>query len=245
MIILSLFRSLVMTAFFILHTIFFSSLQIILNLIFRSKKIDDRIVTLWGNLTCLSFGVKYTVHNPERIPSGGCLFLFNHSSYFDIFVLVAAFKYLRFGAKSELFKIPFFGPAIKRAGTLPIARNNREEVFKIYEEAKPRFARGEKFALSPEGGRFYGKTLSSFKAGPFVFAMSGSVPLLPVVIVGAYQVLPLTSYLANWKHWQRHIDIYILDPISTKNYSVDQRHELQKIVYDQMNPLWEKYNPEF
>ncbi len=231
-----------MTLFFLIHTVFFSSAQIIFSLIFHSRKIDDAIVTAWGNLTCRSFGITYKVHNKEKIPSEGCLFLFNHSSYFDIFVLVAAFRYLRFGAKIELFKIPFFGPAIRRAGTLPIARNNREEVFKIYAEARPRFAAGEKFALSPEGGRFYGENLAPFKAGPFVFAMSGSVPLLPVVIIGANEALPITSYLSNWKKWSHHIDIYILDPVSTEGYHFDQRHDLQKIVYDQMNPLWLKYN---
>ena len=242
MIIFSCVRSILMTVFFLIHTVFFSSAQILLSLVFHSKKIDDAIVTAWGNLTCWSFGVKYKVHNPERIPAVGCLFLFNHSSYFDIFVLVAAFRYLRFGAKIELFKIPFFGPAIRRAGTLPITRNNREEVFKIYAEAKPRFLAGEKFALSPEGGRFYGKNLAPFKAGPFVFAMSGGVPLLPVVIIGANQVLPSTSFLSNWKQWSRQIDIYILNPVQTAGYSAEQRQDLQKIIYDQMNPIWVSEN---
>ncbi len=242
MVLICILRSVLMTLFFLIHTVFFSSAQIIFSLFFHSRKIDDLIVTTWGNLTCRSFGITYKVHNKEKIPAEGCLFLFNHSSYFDIFVLVAAFRYLRFGAKIELFKIPFFGPAIRRAGTLPIARNNREEVFKIYAEAKPRFAAGEKFALSPEGGRFYGENLAPFKAGPFVFAMSGSVPLLPVVIIGANEALPMTSFLSNWKKWSHHIDIYILDPVSTEGYHFDQRHDLQKIVYDQMNPLWLKYN---
>ncbi len=242
MIALTFLRSVLMTLFFIFHTVLFSSAQIVLNVLIGSRKIDDAIVTAWGNLTCFTFGIKYKVHNPERIPAEGCLFLFNHSSFFDIFVLVAAFRYLRFGAKIELFKIPFFGPAIRRAGTLPIARNNREEVFKIYEEAKPRFEAGEKFALSPEGGRFYGKNLAPFKAGPFVFAMSGGVPLLPVVIIGAHQALPLSSYLTNRNSWFRQIDIYILDPVSTRGYSVDQRHELQKMIYDQMNPVWTENN---
>jgi len=231
-------RSIFMTLFFLVHIIFFRSIGFVLNFLLNKKKMDDQIIAIWAKLTCLSFGVKINVHNIEKIPSEGCLFLFNHSSFFDIFALAARFSYLRFGAKIELFKIPFFGPAMKRAGTLPIARNNRENVFKIYEQAKSRFMAGEKFALSPEGGRFYGNSLAPFKAGPFVFAMSAGVPVLPVVIKGAYQVLPMKSFLPNRNHWRYQIDIYVLDPISTKNYNPDQRHELQKIVYDQMNSVW-------
>lgn len=231
-----------MTVFFLIHTVIYSCIGFIFNLVFNSKKIDDQIISSWAKLTCWSFGVKLQVHNIEKIPIEGCLFLFNHSSFFDIFALAASFKDIRFGAKIELFKIPFFGPAMRRAGTLPIARNNREEVFKIYEEAKPRFLEGAKFALAPEGGRFYRPNLGPFKAGPFVFAMSGGVPLLPVVIIGAHEILPMTSFLTNWNAWQRQIDIYVLDPISTKEYTVDHRQELQKVVYEKMNPLWVKQN---
>ncbi len=240
MILICMSRSIFMTFFFLIHTVFFSSIGFVFNLLLNSKKIDDQIISSWARLTCWSFGVKVNVHNAEQIPQEGCLFLFNHSSYFDIFALAASFKNIRFGAKTELFKIPFFGPAMRRAGTLPIARNNREEVFKIYEEAKMRFMAGAKFALSPEGGRFYGDNLAPFKAGPFVFAMSGGVPLLPVVIIGAYEVLPASSFLTNWRRWKTQIDIYVLDPVSTKNYKTDERNILQKIVYDQMNPIWTK-----
>lgn len=243
MIIFSLIRSILMTIFFLLHTVLYSIVGFVLNLTLNSKKVDDVVISSWAQLTCWSFGVTVKVHGLEKVPAEGCLFLFNHSSFFDIFALAGSFKYLRFGAKIELFKIPFFGPAMRRAGTLPIARNNREEVFKIYEEARPRFLAGEKFALSPEGGRFYGENLAPFKAGPFVFAMSGGVPLLPVVVIGAYQALPKTSFLTNWDKWIRHVDIYVLDPVSTKEFTTEKRHELQKIVYEKMNPVWTKLNP--
>jgi 1-acyl-sn-glycerol-3-phosphate acyltransferase len=95
------------------------------------------------------------------------------------------------------------------------------------------------FALSPEGGRFYGRTLSPFKAGPFIFAMSSGVPVVPVVLVGAYEALPKGSMLFNKDHWSHKITIHILRPIETSGYSEEQRRDLQKIVYERMNTLWE------
>jgi 1-acyl-sn-glycerol-3-phosphate acyltransferase len=233
-----LIRSIIMTFVFVVLTIFFSVCGISNFLIFNSKKIHDKIISNWARLVCFIFNVKVVLHNPENIPQQGCVFLFNHSSFFDVFALAGAIPDVRFGAKIELFSIPIFGSAMKSAGTLPIARGSREEVFKVYSEARPRIQNNEKFALSPEGGRFYGENLSSFKAGPFVFAITSGAAIAPLIIKGAYEVLPKSKLISNTDRWQRVIDVYFLKPHSVDGYTNDSRHELQKIVYEQMNAKW-------
>ena len=220
-----------------------SALGLILNVLFNSKKIDDGIIGAWAKTTCFLFNAKVILKNPEKIPQEGCLLLFNHSSFFDIFALAGQLSEIRFGAKLELFSIPVFGPAMRRTGTLPITRNNRQETLKVYSMAQGRFATGEKFALSPEGGRFHGENLSPFKAGPFLFAMSSEVPICPVVIHGAYETLPKGAIFANSDRWSRTIVLEILDPVSTKGYTVEDRSELQNIVYEKMNAAWK--NPAY
>ena len=126
----------------------------LLHLILGNRKVDDWHIRTWGKINYRAFGVRLSVHGIENIPTEGCLFLFNHSSFFDIFALCGALPSVRFGAKAELFKIPVFSQAMRMMGTLPIARQKREEVYKVYEEAKLRL-KTEKFALSPEGGRLY------------------------------------------------------------------------------------------
>lgn len=236
--IIFMIRSLVMTLIFVILTVFLSICGILTNIIFNNKKYDDKIIDIWAGLSCSLFNVKVKVHNPENIPKTGAVILFNHSSFFDVFALAAAIPHIRFGAKVELFKIPFFGYAMKRAGTLPIARGSREEVFKVYTEAKPRIQNNECFALSPEGGRFRGENLFPFKAGPFIFAISSGAAVAPVVIKGAYETLPKSSWLANKDRWQRDVNLYFLKPISVENYTNENRQELQKIVYEQMNSVW-------
>lgn len=236
---LTLTRSIVFTILFPFTVLFLGPVAILMHYIFHNKRIDDEIVSFWARLCCWGAGVRVEVKGRENLPQTGCLLLFNHSSFFDIFALAGYLKRTRFGAKAELFKIPVFAQAMQAMGTLPIARNNREEVYKIYEQAKERFAKGEMFALSPEGGRFHGNTLAPFKAGPFIFAMSSGVPVVPVVVIGAYEALPKGSMLFNKNHWSHKITIHILSPIETKNFAEEQRRDLQKIVYDQMNSLWE------
>ncbi len=231
-----------MTVVFIFGTIFFSIVGILNGLILNHKKLQDNIISNWARFACSIFNVKVNVHNFENIPQQGCVFLFNHSSFFDIFALASTIPDVRFGAKIELFSIPIFGLAMKSSGTLPIARGSREEVFKVYSEARFRLQNNEKFALSPEGGRFYGENLFPFKAGPFIFAISSGAIIAPVIIKGAYEVLPKKRFISNTDCWRREIDLYFLKPHSVEGYSNDNRQELQKIIYAQMNEKWTEKN---
>lgn len=234
----SFIRAVIAAILFPIIIMVLGSIIIVGHYLFQSRTFGDRITSLWGRLCCQLSGVKVITHGLENRPDGGCLYLFNHSSFFDIFALVSALPGVRFGAKAELFKIPIFAQAMKVMNNLPIARDNRDEVYKIYEESKARFAQGEQFALSPEGGRFYSDQLSPFKAGPFIFAISAGAPVVPVVVLGAYQALPKGSFLFNKDKWYHEIHIKILPAISTVGYSLDNRKELQLKVYEKMNSIW-------
>lgn len=235
---LALIKSIIVTVLFPFTVLALGPVAILMHDLFNRRKIDDAIVSFWARLCCWMAGARVMVEGRENLPQQGCLLLFNHSSFFDVFALAGYIPELRFGAKAELFKIPVFAHAMKAMGTLPIARNNREEVFKIYEDARVRFAKGQKFALSPEGGRFYGEQLSPFKAGPFVFAMSAGVPLVPVVVTGAYEVLPKGAILFNKDRLTRTIRIQILKPVSTEGVKPEDRRALQSEIYETMNRVW-------
>lgn len=241
--ILTLIRSFIMTLLFPFTVIILGPIALFMHYTFHSRRFDDFILQLWGKVCCRMQNVNVVVEGAEKIPKSGCLFLFTHTSFFDIFAMAGYIKELHFGAKAELFKIPIFSQVMTALGTLPIARDNREKVYQIYDEAKKRFAAGEKFALSPEGGRFYSPhNLSPFKAGPFIFAMSAEAPLVPLIIVGAYEALPKGAFLFNKDKWQHTIRIIVLDPIETKGYAPEQRKDLQNLVYERMNAVWQKEN---
>lgn len=235
---IALMRSLFVTLVFPFTILILGPIAIFGHYIFHRRKLDDYLIALWGRICCRMSGVKVIIEGKSHIPREGCLFLFNHSSFFDIFALAGYLPGVRFGAKAELFKIPIFSHVMRVMGTLPIARDNRDEVYKIYEEAKIRFANGEQFALSPEGGRFYGQDLSPFKAGPFIFALSAGAPIVPVIIIGAYSALPKNSFLFNKNKLQHTIYLKILEPVSTKNIPPEGRKDLQNIVYKKMNSVW-------
>lgn len=235
MLAISFLRSLLMAVVYPFFLVFISALAALSNFVFNSRKIDNKFVEIWGNLSCAMFGVKVNVTGLENVPRNvGAIFLFNHTSFFDIFSMTAALPHLRFGAKIELFNIPMFGLAMRRFGGLPIAREKRHEVIKVYDQAVSRLHAGEQFALAPEGTRQSDEKLGAFKAGPFIFAIKAQVPLVPVVIKNAQSVLPKGKFLPNLNVWRSEIELHILPPIQTVGFSLDQRELLQKQVREKM-----------
>jgi 1-acyl-sn-glycerol-3-phosphate acyltransferase len=236
-IVLSFLRSAIGGLIFLFFTPIWCIVAVTESFVINNRNLESWIISSWGRVSLWLFGVKLEVKGLENIPKGSALFIFNHASFFDIFALVAAYPDMRFGAKIELFKIPLFGPAMRRLGVLPIARTRREEVFRVYQEAAERVKRGEKFALSPEGGRNYEEKLLPFKSGPFIFAINSGMPLVPSVIQGAHDVMGKGHWLPNWDRWSRTLTVTYLKPISTQNVPLEKRSVLQELAYQEMKAV--------
>ncbi|MFM6927243.1 MAG: lysophospholipid acyltransferase family protein [Bdellovibrio sp.] len=235
-------RSLLAVIYLIISTFLVSTSIVIANILFNNRKIEDQIVYMWTRPLCWVFGVKVVVKGLENRPKGGYIYVFNHTSFFDIFAMSGWLGSFRFGAKIELFKIPIFGMAMRRAGILPIARHRREEVFKVYKAAEERVARGERFALAPEGTRQKTEQLGSFKSGPFVLAINAKAPIVPVVIKGAAAIMPKGHWIPNWGVWSRTITLEVLPAVDVTEYTIENRPQLQERVRNMMLPFFQGDN---
>ena len=224
----------------ILSTLFFSIVVLFCGLL-NQQQLATYLIGMWAHILLGSFGVRVQVEGEENLPQvGGGIIVFNHQSHLDIPAICAATKkQIRFGAKVELFKIPFFGIAMKSIGTLQIARDNRTEVLRIYKEASKRFEQNILFVLAPEGTRQREAKLGRFKKGPFVFAMNAKVPVIPVVIKGAFEVLPPKRLLVNLGCWRRTIFIRILPAVATAAFEPAQLDQLVDAVSMQMTSAFE------
>jgi len=225
-------RAILANAVFVPFTGFMS---IVVLFLAASGKISrfEAAARFWAR-TCLRlYGVRVEVHGLEHVVlDRGVLFLFNHQSHFDILCLYSHMpKRMRFGAKIELFKIPFFGRAMRAVGTLPIARSDRSETFRIYREAESRFSENMSFALAPEGTRQAQPVIGPFKKGPFIFAQNAHAVIQPVVIRGAHEVLPKGSLLPNRNQRERLIHMRFLPAVDTRSYP-DSKPGLEKLIDD-------------
>src|SRR6185312_9329525 len=231
--ILSFIRSAIMMIFFVLLTAGCSSVMVVVAFT-KDRKHLIRVGQFWTSNSLRMFGVKLKVIGQENLTSANCLFLFNHTSFFDVFALFTIVP-VRYGAKIELFKIPIFSGAMKAFGVLPIARQSREDVFRVYKEVADNLNKeGDFFALSPEGGRSVEETLLPFKAGPFVFAIQAKLPIIPVVIHGARDIMPKGTMIPNRDKWTTEIEVRFLPMVETLSYTYETRAELMDLVFQQM-----------
>ncbi len=221
-------RGCIMAALYAPYLCLHSTVCVVLNLIFANRELDNSIIAAWGALSSKMFGVEVRVIGAENLPKGGCIYLFNHTSYFDIFAIHWKIRGVRFGAKIELFNFPMFGRAMTRVGVLPIARNRREEVLELYKQTEVRIHNGEQFCLAPEGTRQRVEALGPLKSGPFILAINTHAPIVPLVIKGASQIMNKDSWIPNAFRFRREVELHVLPPIPTQGYSIERREELQE-----------------
>jgi 1-acyl-sn-glycerol-3-phosphate acyltransferase len=200
------------------------------------RRFGNAIIRSWGKACCQILGLKLKVTGLENIPSGGCLFIINHSSLMDIPVFHAALKKpARFGAKAELFRIPIFGWAMRRMGALKINRGERKEVLRLYEQSVSRVHAGHSFILAAEGTRMDKPGVGEkFKSGPVIFAISGQFPIVPVVLKGVYEVLPKGRLIPDPKAFNSQVKVVVLPPYETKGLTLDDRSRVKDDLQRQM-----------
>lgn len=229
-----IFRSLLSSILFALLVIIVGTTLIVSTLISANKVIQNRLIEIWAKTSLFLFGINIEAQGLEKIPVGSCLLMFNHTSHFDILAIQSIIPRVRFGAKIELFSFPIFGLAMKKAGVLPIARANLDEVKKVYKEAESRTDDGECFALAPEGTRQDEEVIGPFKSGPFIFAINAGIPIVPVLVKGCHRVYPKKDWLPATHAWTENISIIIGNPIQVEKANLSKKNDLQSEIHSWM-----------
>lgn len=126
----------------------------------RRLKLRDWIVHRWARSVVRCLGIR--VHVLGGVPSGGCLWVSNHVSYVDIFVL-ASLRPVAFLSKAEVATWPGIGLVTRIVGIRFIDRNARRALPTIggilVEEAK----NGHGMIFFPEGTTTDGTGLLPFR----------------------------------------------------------------------------------
>jgi len=197
----------------------------------KPRGIYDNVPRWWSQAVLFMVGVKVRVHGMENVNTGEPhIFASNHVSWFDVPSLASTLPRNRFVAKSELFKVPIFGRAMRAAGMIEIQRDNRKAAFGAYDVAAERIRGGKSVVVYPEGTRGYAYPLRPFKKGPFVLAIAAGVPIIPIILHGTIEVMPKGSL---WVH-SGTVDVHLLEPVSTTGVDYDHRETLMKTVRARM-----------
>jgi 1-acyl-sn-glycerol-3-phosphate acyltransferase len=136
------------TAFIILWVVLSTAvlgiIAIIISFFTRIGNPVHIIARIWAKLILIVSGIEVNVKGLSNInPSQSYIYMCNHQSNFDIPVLLGCLPVqFRWLAKTELFKIPIFGRAMRGAGYVEIDRFNRESAIESIEEAARKMKNG-------------------------------------------------------------------------------------------------------
>jgi 1-acyl-sn-glycerol-3-phosphate acyltransferase len=220
----------------VLSTVVMGTLSMLASLFDGSGHSQHFLARIWGkSLLAFSF-IRVRVEGLEKLdPRASYVFVSNHQSLMDIPAILARLPYqFRFFAKKGLFKIPFLGTHLRRAGHLPVDRSNARNSLKSMSEGGRIIAeRGVSLLIFPEGGRAPAG-LREFKEGAAYIAIKAGRPVVPMAICGMRGLLPMGSLTIR----SGRVRLRIGEPIPTTEMKLSDREALTRRLYDEVAALW-------
>ena len=187
-----LYSNFILAPPFLLTTVFFGSLALIASLWDKSGRLQHRIARQWARVSVFFSGSRLQVLGLENIPAETAVFAGNHTSYMDTPVVFASLPFqFRILAKKELWSIPFIGWYLNHSGQIPIDTANPRTTLSSFSKGVHTLRAGLNVFVFPEGGRTPHGELQSFLNGAAFLALRAQVPLVPVALMGVYDLLPI------------------------------------------------------
>lgn len=156
----------------------------------------------------------------------------NHCSYLDIVTTYIAIpEYFHFMGKAELKNIPLFGHFFKEMN-IPVDRGSIVSSHKAYQRAAEDLDKGVSVAIFPEGTiPETAPKLKAFKNGAFRLAIEKQVPVLPVIYLDNYKIMP--DGILKRMHAGRpgKTRLIVLPPVETKGLTREDLEALKSKVH--------------
>lgn len=191
----------------------------------------DQACFNWSQGLLRAARIAVEVEHSERLVDRPCVYVANHVSMIDIWALITRLPSVpRFLMKKELLKVPLFGRAAEAAGHIVIDRQARAAAFGSYERAAEVIRRGRSACVFVEGTRSRSGKLMPFKKGPFVLAVAARVPVVPIYVAGAFELMPR---LAPYPH-PGTVTLRVGEAIPTVGLTYADRDQLSHLARQAM-----------
>jgi 1-acyl-sn-glycerol-3-phosphate acyltransferase len=200
-----------------LYTLVLGCVSLVVSLFDPTGERQQRVARLWSQMILWTVGAKVQVEGLEKIDtSKPQVYVVNHLSAFDIPVLYTHLPFqFRILAKKELFRYPFMGWHLRRSGQIPVVLENPKASVRSLNLAVAAIRKGNSLVIFPEGGRSPNGQLQTFMGGAFYAAVKAQVDVVPIVLVGTYEMLKMNSYHIK----QGPVQMVVGSPISTVGMS--------------------------
>ena len=234
---LSFLRSiLVFDPLIYLYTFVMGSLSLVSSFFDRDGSIQHWFASTWSKMILATSFVRVRVSGLDAAAhSRAAVYAVNHVSAFDIPVLYASLPFqFRILAKKELFRYPFLGWHLTRSGQIAVDADTRGANLRGVKQSVETLRRGLPLVIFPEGGRSADGHLQPFLGGAFYAAIRAGVDIVPMGLVGTWEVLRMNTYHIH----PGRVELVVGERIPTAGYTIRDMDKLSAHVRDVIAELY-------
>jgi 1-acyl-sn-glycerol-3-phosphate acyltransferase len=218
------------------YTAVLGTLSLLSSLVDRGGRIQHGFARVWSWLILKTIRCPVRVCGREHIsPGRPAVYAANHLSALDIPVIYVHLPFaFRIMAKKELFRYPFLGWHLRRSGQIPIDRESARASMRSLNLAVQALKAGMPLVVFPEGGRSANGQVQTFMSGAFYAAIRAGVDVVPMALVGTYEVLPMNSFHIR----PGPVELLIGEPVSTEGLTPRDMERLAARVQNAVEELY-------
>lgn len=173
-----------------------------------------------------------SVVHPSIDPHRIYVFMQNHTNHFDFVTMYPATPHFKQGIELEAhFRYPVYGQFMRSRGTIPVRKGHKNQLADLREHVQKEVALGRSILVFPEGTRTLDGRVGRFRKGAFYIARDLGLPIVPVSVVGMFDVMRKGSLHIHPFH---RVTVYCDEPIPTKDVSDDNMAALIERVQTTM-----------
>lgn len=240
-----MFRLIFIILFLILFFIISIPIYLVLYLIgLCSKNVRDKVslAIVRGAFRIILFlaGTKVTVYGKENIPKDtACLFVGNHSGFFDILVgYTQTPGLLGFVSKKEIQKVPFLNLWMYFVNCIFLDRKNMRAAMQMLVDGMNKIKEGISIFIFPEGTRSKNGKMAPFKEGSFKMATKTSAPIVPVAFTGTAEIFENQFPRIR----KSHVTISYGKPLYPDQFDKETQRHIGELAQKEVKELLEKVN---
>jgi 1-acyl-sn-glycerol-3-phosphate acyltransferase len=225
-----------------LATGFFGSISLACGLWDKSGSQQHLMARLWARtLLLISFSPVKIIGREKLHEHETAVYASNHLSYMDTPVLFAHLPFqFRILAKQSLWKTPFIGWYLNHSGQVPVDTKSHRSLIASLNRGVATLKHGLALVLFPEGGRTATGHLQTMMSGCAYMAIKAQVPLIPLTLIGTYELLPIHVYALH----PRPLLIVVGDPIPTTGLTTRDADALTQRIYDSISRTYMEHHPD-
>ena len=219
-----------------LYTVVFGLLSLPASLFGDRERILHSFARGW------SWMIMKTIFSPVKVTgldqidtSRPHVYAVNHASAIDIPVLYVNLPFqFRIAFKKELLSYPIVGWHLRRSGQICVDQQNPAGSIGSIRSALKSLKAGVPLVIYPEGGRSSDGHIRPFLPGAFFLAIKAKVDIVPVALIGTFELLPMNTYHIKC----RPLEMRVGKPISTAGLSGHDMQSLSEKVQKAVSELY-------